>query len=106
MGFCRTCHRQYVELKVNERLENPIRCPCHAIGCKGRLSEADVENTVSVELFARFKELNLEDRKARLETHDWTEGEGACPKCFVIMYRYTGCDDMTCPCGHKFNWKK
>ena len=27
-----------------------------------------------------------------------------CTKCYCILYRYTGCDSMTCHCGHRFDW--
>jgi len=32
------------------------------------------------------------------------EGAKPCPNCYVIMYKYDGCDEMMCSCGHKFAW--
>jgi len=28
-----------------------------------------------------------------------------CPQCVVIIYKYDGCDSMTCLCGENFDWK-
>merc|ERR1719453_408649 len=27
-----------------------------------------------------------------------------CPACGVLIWRYAGCDHMSCRCGHNFNW--
>ena len=29
-----------------------------------------------------------------------------CPACRVVIYRFAGCDDFLCSCGHKFNFVK
>eukprot|EP00040_Diaphanoeca_grandis_P033669 m.206649 g.206649 ORF g.206649 m.206649 type:complete len:94 (+) comp32959_c0_seq4:1658-1939(+) len=29
-----------------------------------------------------------------------------CPKCRVVIYRSSGCDDLVCNCGYRFNFTK
>ena len=35
--------------------------------------------------------------------HDNTRN---CPRCSVIIYRFAGCDSMSCKCGMSFNWQQ
>ena len=102
--FCKACYATYVENMINEHRVDHIPCPTP--GCKAVLLEPDVSAATSPTVFARYKELRSVDHKQHLKDHQWRDDERACPRCFVIFHRSSGCDSVTCVRGHRFNFQK
>lgn len=100
--FCQGCYSTYVEGKIKEHRVHHIPCPSPE--CPAVLFEGDVQRATSSALFGRYKELRSADHTARLQAHEWSDGECPCPRCSVILFKSHGCDSMACVCGHKFNW--
>ena len=111
---CSGCLARYVGAAVDEgRLH--VRCP--GDGCRELLSSSDVLAAVGPAKHATLA-VNARARhggrvERLLESTDaadaafirWArENTRACPSCSVIIYRYAGCNHMTCRCGASFQW--
>ena len=102
--FCKDCYGTYIETKIKEHRVNHIPCPTP--GCTALLLEPEVQAAVPPAVFARYMELRSVDHKQRLKEHQWRDDERACPRCFVIFHRSSGCDSVTCVCGHNFDYRQ
>lgn len=114
--FCHGCVRQYIRTAIDDgRWIKNLTCP--GIECqRAQLSHKDVVRAIGRNGLAQAES---EVKKAQAEwfkqLHD---GHGAdesfiqwcssntrtCPNCKVIIYRYAGCDHMSCRCGAHFTW--
>lgn len=85
--------------------------PCPADDCRGFLSshwKCEVCSTkVCSSCHAIKNSDNHECKKEDIETAKLlTKDSKNCPKCGVIIHKYTGCDQVWCPqCHCAFNWK-
>jgi len=113
--FCQGCLAMHVGTQIDEgRLH--IKCPGER--CSTLLEKADLQAAVSPQKFESHKK-NLEARHGE-RLADLTSGEldqasseflawcmtntRVCPTCSVIVYRYAGCNHMSCRCGASFDW--
>ena len=114
-AFCRPCARTWLATQIDDgRLI--LKCP--GGGCSTLLSNRDIDTLASVKLVAKLRSKIVESNERRLvdlaseaasaDDRDFaawaTRACRACPNCKVLIYRYAGCDHMTCKCGETFNW--
>lgn len=107
---CASCATRHVDLALTEGRMH-VRCPGE--GCKHQLCADSIRSLASASALQswkdnkaaanarRAKSLAAEDEDFRLFCSHHAR---ACPSCHVIIYRHSGCDHMTCMCGHEFDW--
>ena len=105
---CQPCERRYVDAAVGEG-KLFIRCP--GGGCRHLLTRDRIEALASAGKRALHAETVTASHAQRIARED--DGEflefarqhaRVCPACNVLIYRYEGCNHMTCKCGHEFQW--
>ena len=108
--FCSGCIRSWVNTVLGQRSAF-IRCPDQE--CQVTLYADDVERIAGGKAKEGFVALKAADYRGRL-LQSLQEGlnfeqetaSRPCPACRVVIYRFAGCDDFLCSCGHKFNFVK
>lgn len=115
-GICRTCLRRYVEIKILDDGMSNVRCPGER--CAYQLLPHDIDAAlVNSQHQSRAKEMYEKLRnehgglrlqmllasalKNEEESWVWRECQ-ACPRCFVLVRRETGCNHLACRCGSHF----
>ena len=112
--YCQACLRSWIESNLASRCII-IRCP--EPDCECVMYADDVlrlAGTAAHEMFVKLRSTDHRDRLVELlkkntnapdeRDKDVAEGAKPCPNCYVIMYKYEGCDEMMCSCGHRFAW--
>ena len=109
-SFCGDCIASWVNTVLSEHSAF-IRCP-HP-NCSVTLYADDVLRIAGDKAQATFVKLKTADYRGRLlqslkEGLHFEEEKASrpCPACRVVIYRFAGCDDFLCSCGHKFNFVK
>jgi hypothetical protein len=117
--MCRTCTIKYIGSQINDgKLQ--IECPeVNGGRCKAVLNTATMKRICSEEVLAVYhKNLHSNQHEyvaqlqAGVNSKDaefiaWAQDNTRnCPRCSVIIYRFAGCDHMSCRCGMSFNWKE
>lgn len=103
---CRSCASQWADNAIDEG-KLYIRCPGERC-----------THLMDPSTFATRPALAKYTANLRATHGNRLEGEGdaafldfcrehtrMCPACGVLIWRYAGCDHMSCRCGHKFDWK-
>jgi len=109
-AYCVDCLKQWIHTNLEQNLAY-VRCPC--TDCPVSMYEDDIERIAGDEAknkFAKLRQANHRERLIELIKNKklYTEVEKdskPCPRCHVVINRYTGCDSMMCNCGHSFNWR-
>uniref|UniRef100_A0A7S1TVC5 RING-type domain-containing protein n=1 Tax=Phaeomonas parva TaxID=124430 RepID=A0A7S1TVC5_9STRA len=107
---CRSCARRYINVQVDD---GKICFTCPLSG--GIITKEDIDRVCGPAAGLKFLEnRNIMHSKRLLalnagaEDHSFTrwceQHTRACPGCYVIIFRYAGCDHMACRCGYSFNW--
>jgi hypothetical protein len=114
--YCQTCLKTWIDTKLAERSTNII---CPEDGCKIVMYADDVQRIGGTDAHIQFTNLRSENYRERLveilesqrsssriivDGEDVTTTVKPCPRCYVLIHRYQGCDSMLCSCGHRFNW--
>lgn len=109
--ICRGCATQYVNTALTDG-KLYVRCPA-GDGCKTLISNQMLHRIASPEVWEAHQMHRYNNHADRLNTLDaddkafvaWLKKEARrCPICNVIIYRYEGCNHMSCRCGASFNW--
>jgi hypothetical protein len=119
--FCKDCLSQYYKTAFDDG-KLIIRCPGSwtsdsgtLVTCKSEVPPADIDACLGPELgdvfrakrrerFSSYLE-ELATTRANKDFVSWAEKEArVCPVCNVIIWRYQGCNHMTCRCGGHFDW--
>jgi len=111
---CVECFKTYLEIELNE---GKIKILCPENGCFQQLTDADMVRFFSFEKIVgrleKAKARHLDYLKVLGSSEDdpdsqflaWAkENTRTCPQCRVIIYRFEGCDSISCTCGYNFNW--
>jgi len=103
---CRACAEEYVNHAIDEG-KLYIRCPGES--CTHLMS---VDAFASQPAKAKHRENLRASHRSRLANESDTafigfcrEHARMCPTCGVLIWRYAGCDHMSCRCGAQFNWR-
>ena len=110
-AFCQRCWKRHVNLQV-EAGKGHVLCP--AAGCHTALLLSDL---VSLGVSQRTRKKFAKNREASGQEHyeefvqssanqRWLDSAGAkrCPSCSVLIEKDGGCSQVSCTCGHTFNW--
>lgn len=109
--ICRGCATQYVDTALTDG-KLYVRCPA-GDGCKTLVSNQMLRKMASPTVWDAHQQHRYSDHADRLNTLTaedkafvtWLKKEARrCPTCNVIIYRYEGCNHMSCRCGASFNW--
>lgn len=102
---CRRCAQSYVNSSIEEG-KLFIRCPGES--CRHLMSP---EQFASDSARATYRANMRASHQQRLDGESDTaflqfakEHTRMCPACGVVIWRYAGCDHMSCRCGHNFDW--
>eukprot|EP00039_Didymoeca_costata_P026808 m.16719 g.16719 ORF g.16719 m.16719 type:complete len:528 (+) comp5771_c0_seq1:344-1927(+) len=107
---CSECMVSWIRACLDDR-KSFISCPFPK--CKTRLQSEDVKRIAGTSCAKEFEALMAADHTNRLlqlmenekEFKMVTDGPTrCCPKCRVIVFRYSGCDDFQCTCGARFHF--
>ena len=110
---CRGCARRYLQTSIDDG-RMILKCP--GAGCGATLTNRDVDVLAGAKLVAKLRTRVVEVQQRRLAELEAATGDDgdfvawaskdcrACPNCRVIIFRYAGCDHMSCRCGASFNW--
>mmetsp|Transcript_3661 Transcript_3661/g.4810 ORF Transcript_3661/g.4810 Transcript_3661/m.4810 type:complete len:379 (+) Transcript_3661:96-1232(+) len=114
--FCIECLRKYIfQLSHDGRLIIP--CP-NTIECSSSLKPGTLRAWGGEECYSIYRQniFNAHTRhvaalrQARSFSKDINPagfvGTKICPTCSVIIYKHEGCSNVSCKCGHGFNWDK
>lgn len=104
---CRACARAYTDSAIADG-KLYVRCPGEC--CTHLL---DPELFASAGSKRTYRENLRANHAKRLEGESdpsflafCKEHARSCPACGVLIWRYAGCDHMSCRCGHRFNWNE
>ena len=110
-AFCQRCWKRHVNTQVQAG-KGHVLCP--AVGCHTALLPPDL---VSLGVSQRTRKKFAKNREANGQKHyaefiqssanqRWLDSVGAkcCPSCSVLIEKDGGCDQVSCTCGHTFNW--
>ena len=113
--FCPGCVKMTIRTAVDAGRWN-IQCASHK--CKAKLADADIVRCAGKEVLKQHRDNLTQGHSkwlSRVKTGDGIEPEfrtflqenvRSCPTCKVLIYRYAGCDHMSCRCGAHFNWQQ
>ena len=108
--ICRPCARKYVDYALADG-KLFIKCPGEA--CRVLLKPSCIHAVGSAGAVERHTQQMAESHSHRLRG----EGDAAflqfaqehvrtCTACGVLIFRYEGCNHMTCRCGNEFDWNE
>jgi hypothetical protein len=108
-AFCAPCLAAWVGASV-EQQKHHIVCPETA--CTAQIYTDDIERIAPGVVFAQYLKLIRTDYRTRLlhvlreAVVGMAEDQNCrpCPSCRVVIYRFEGCSDFICACGHRFNF--
>ena len=109
-AYCEDCLKQWIQTNLNQNLAL-VRCPC--ADCTVTMYEDDIGRIAGPDAKVKFAKLRQANHRERLieliknkKLHtEVSKDSKPCPRCHVVINRYTGCDSMMCNCGHSFNWR-
>jgi len=105
--ICSSCFLQYLE-HAKFRSSFVIKCPGNS--CVHQLSDNVLKSHgfSLAEMHVKVKnehQTHIEQMHRCPLTRKWAKNAArVCPLCKVVIFRFSGCDHMTCKCGHSFNW--
>ena len=108
--FCAGCLTGWISTVVSAGRH---KCFCPETGCTAQLYPDDIKRVAGVAVYAEYMAVLKTDHRGRL-LEAMEAGVGlekdpkcrACPACRVVIYRYEGCDDFVCHCGHRFHFSR
>jgi hypothetical protein len=118
--LCRKCAKSYITSEI-ESGKTHIICPCvEPERCTAVLSETSIVRLCGKPILDIYNKTLYSDHWSYLEQLQkeavvgkdvefvcWAHANTRnCPRCYVIIYRFEGCDNMKCRCGMSFNWSE
>mmetsp|Transcript_8776 Transcript_8776/g.14218 ORF Transcript_8776/g.14218 Transcript_8776/m.14218 type:complete len:581 (-) Transcript_8776:36-1778(-) len=111
--YCRVCLAKYVEFNVDR-----YRIPCPSPECGEIIRVEEMAKYVPARIMKMHSmkagsdaqrsylcDLSQASTRADQLFLEWAQTEArVCPACRVLIYRYEGCNNMTCTCGRHFRW--
>eukprot|EP00325_Prymnesiales_sp_UTEX-LB-985_P023949 CAMPEP_0174719780 /NCGR_PEP_ID=MMETSP1094-20130205/31957_1 /TAXON_ID=156173 /ORGANISM="Chrysochromulina brevifilum, Strain UTEX LB 985" /LENGTH=626 /DNA_ID=CAMNT_0015920149 /DNA_START=125 /DNA_END=2005 /DNA_ORIENTATION=+ len=103
--ICQGCARSYIDSAIEEG-KLYIRCPGQS--CRNLM---DPERFASNEAKATYRSNMRATMSKRFDGESDSAFVGfcrehtrMCPACGVVIWRYAGCNHMSCRCGNEFDW--
>jgi len=106
--ICAPCARRYIDQSV---ADGKLFIKCPGIKCRHLAQPGTIEGHGSAAMRTMYREALAASHGQRLAAEEDGDFLGfarkhtrICPACSVLIYRYEGCNHMTCRCGFEFQW--